>query len=77
MAIRLVSKTNGRNPLQVRVLHPPPFTLIYMFNFLKKKEKNPENIKELLEQFNDLKKDFNNLSLEFENLKKDHQFSIQ
>ena len=48
-----------------------------MFNFFKKEKKEPKDLKEVLEQFEDLKESFGSLSLEFESLKKEHQFSIQ
>jgi hypothetical protein len=48
-----------------------------MFNFFKKKKKEPKNFEEILKQFQDLKKDFEKLSKEFTNLKKKNRFSIQ
>jgi hypothetical protein len=47
-----------------------------MLDFLKRK-KEPENIKELLLQFNNLKKDFEKLSKEFSDLKLKNSFAIQ
>jgi len=48
-----------------------------MLKFFKKKEKEPENFKEILAYFKDLEKNFEKLSEELENLKKESQFSIQ
>jgi len=48
-----------------------------MFNFFKKRKKEPENLKEILTQFDDLKMNFKKLSEELENLKKENKFSIQ
>jgi len=47
-----------------------------MFNFLKKK-KEPENLKEILSQFQELKGNFEKISKELENLKKENKFNIQ
>ena len=47
-----------------------------MFNFLKKK-KEPENLKEILSQFQELKENFEKISKELENLKKENKFNIQ
>jgi len=48
-----------------------------MFNFFKKKKKEPENLKEILAQFKDLKENFGILSKELKNLKEKNLFSIQ
>lgn len=48
-----------------------------MFNFFKKKKKEPENLKEVLDYFKELEKNFEKLSQELENLKKENKFSIQ
>jgi len=48
-----------------------------MITFFKKKNKEPENLKEILSQFNDLEKNFEKLSEELENLKKENKFSIK
>ncbi len=47
-----------------------------MFNFFKKK-KEPKNLKEILDQFENLKKEVKIISGELENLKKKSQFFIQ
>ena len=44
-----------------------------MFN----KEKEPENLKEILSSFKDLKKDFQKVSSELEELKKKNHFALQ
>ncbi len=71
----LVSKTSGRNPLQVRILHPPH--KINMFNFFKKTKKEPKSLKEVFSQFKNLEKDFKKLFEEVEGLKKNYSFSVQ
>lgn len=48
-----------------------------MFNFFKKKTKEPENIEEILGQFQDLKKELKKVSKELTDLKKEHKFSVQ
>lgn len=48
-----------------------------MFNFFKKREKEPENLEEILERFKDLKENFERISAELENLKKENKFNIQ
>jgi hypothetical protein len=48
-----------------------------MFNFFKKNKKKPENLEEIISQFEDLKKHFSQVLAQMENLKKDHQFTIQ
>jgi len=48
-----------------------------MFNFLKRKKKEPENFKEILSLFKNLEKNFQKLSQELENLKKESKFPIQ
>ncbi len=48
-----------------------------MFNFFKKKKKEPENLKEILEYFKNLEKSFEKLSEELEKLKKESAFNIQ
>lgn len=47
-----------------------------MLNFFKKK-KEPENLKEILSEFEELKEDFGKISQELENLKKENKFNIQ
>jgi hypothetical protein len=47
-----------------------------MFNFLKK-EKEPENIKDILKQFRAVKEGFKKVSKELRELKKDSNFFIQ
>ena len=48
-----------------------------MFNFLKKQKKEPENLKQVLDEFKCLEQDFKKLSLKFNQLKKENQFSVQ
>jgi len=48
-----------------------------MFNFFKKKIKEPENLNDILITFQDLKKDFKKISKELADLKKESKFSIQ
>ena len=48
-----------------------------MFNFFKKTKKGPENLKELLDSFNDLQKNFEEISKELKNLKKESKFTVQ
>lgn len=48
-----------------------------MFNFFRKKEKEPENLEEILKRFKDLKENFERISAELENLKKENKFNIQ
>ncbi len=47
-----------------------------MFNFFKK-DKKPENLKDILSQFESLEKEIKIISEELENLKKGSRFSIQ
>jgi len=47
-----------------------------MFNFFKK-DKKPENLKDILSQFEGLEKEIKIISEELENLKKGSRFSIQ
>jgi hypothetical protein len=47
-----------------------------MFKIFEK-EKEPENIKEILDSFQNLKKDFQKVSSELEELKRKNQFSLQ
>ena len=47
-----------------------------MFNFFKK-DKEPKNLKEVLNQLKDLEKKINGISEELENLKKESKFSVQ
>ena len=47
-----------------------------MLNFFKKK-KEPENLKEILSQFQELKGNFEKISKELGNLKKENKFNIQ
>jgi len=48
-----------------------------MFNFFKKRKREPENFKEILSQFKNLEKNFEKLSQELENLKKESKWSLQ
>jgi len=48
-----------------------------MFNFFKKRKKEPENLEEVLSQFKKLENNFETLSQELENLKKESKFSVQ
>jgi len=48
-----------------------------MFNFFKKRKKEPENLAEVLTQFKDLKENLERISLELENLKRENKFNIQ
>lgn len=48
-----------------------------MFNFFKKRKKEPENFREILDYFRNLEKNFEKLSEELENLKKESKFSVQ
>jgi len=48
-----------------------------MFNFFKKQKKEPKNLKEILDSFNNLEKNFDKLSQELENLKRESKFSVQ
>lgn len=48
-----------------------------MFNFFRKTKKEPENLKEILPQFQDLKKNFERISQELESLKKENKFNVQ
>ncbi len=48
-----------------------------MFNFFKKKKKEPENLEELLDQFRKLKESFKKVFQEIEILKKEQEFAIQ
>jgi len=48
-----------------------------MINFFKKEKKEPENLREILGQFNDLKENFERISQELKNLKKESKFSLQ
>ena len=45
--------------------------------FFKKKEKEPENLSEVLSQFKELKERFQELSKELKNFKKESEFFIQ
>ena len=47
-----------------------------MFNFLKK-QKEPENIKDILKQFRSVKESFRKVSKELKELKKDSNFFVQ
>ena len=51
-------------------------TLSAMLSFLKRKKKEPKNLKEILAQFEILEKNFKKLSQELEKLKKESQFFI-
>ena len=48
-----------------------------MFKFFQEDKKEPENLKELLKQFQALEKRFEEISKEIETLKKDGEFSVQ
>ena len=48
-----------------------------MFNFFKKRKKEPRSLKEILVRFESLEKNFEKLSEELEKLKKESKFSIQ
>jgi len=48
-----------------------------MFNFFKKKEKKPQDLKEILAQFEILEKELRKLSKDLEKLKKESQFFIR
>lgn len=47
-----------------------------MFNFLKRK-KEPENIEEILSQFQELRKEFGKISEELNSIKKEGKFHVQ
>lgn len=48
-----------------------------MLNFFRKKEKEPENLEEILKSFQELKKEFKKVSKELVDLKKENKFAIQ
>jgi N-methylhydantoinase A/oxoprolinase/acetone carboxylase beta subunit len=48
-----------------------------MFNFLKKKKREPENLAEIFSYFEKLENNFEELSKELEKLKKESKFSLQ
>ena len=48
-----------------------------MFNFLKKRKKEPEDLREVLGQLRELKENFEKILAEFENLKKENKFNLQ
>lgn len=48
-----------------------------IFDFAKKKEREPKNIGEVLAQFKELKEDFEKISKELAVLKKDNKFNVQ
>lgn len=48
-----------------------------MFNFLKKRKKELEDLREVLTQFRELKENFERVSAELENLKKENKFNLQ
>jgi len=48
-----------------------------MFIFFQKKQKEPENLNELLKRFKNLEEDFKKIFQELENLKKESKFSFQ
>lgn len=48
-----------------------------MFNFFKKRKKEPEDLREVLAQFKDLKENFERISAQLENLKKENKFNLQ
>ena len=73
MAIARLSKSRGGNPLQVRVLHPPPLNIM----FFKKKKTEPENIEEVLSAFNNLKDKVESLELEVKNLRVENKQMVQ
>ena len=72
MVIARLSKSRGEIP---RAGSSPASSA--MFNFFKKKKKEPKNFKEILLQFKNLEKSFNKISQELKNLKKDSNFSFQ
>ena len=51
--------------------------ILNMWKFFQKKEKEPENFRDVLARFKDLENDFEKLSQELEKLKKESQFSVQ
>jgi len=53
------------------------FQFVSMFNFFKKRKKEPENFREILAYFKNLEKSFEKLSKELENLKEESKLSIQ
>ena len=48
-----------------------------MFNFFKKKQKKPENIKEVLEKLKEIDKEVKKLSQNFENFKEENKDTLQ
>ncbi|XOB41981.1 MAG: DUF4446 family protein [Candidatus Nealsonbacteria bacterium] len=48
-----------------------------MFNFFKKRKREPENFREILAYFKNLEKSFEKLSKELKSLKEESKFSIQ
>ncbi len=48
-----------------------------MFNFFKKTKKEPDNLEDVLSQFNDLKKRFEKLFQELESVKQDNNLNIR
>lgn len=48
-----------------------------MINFFKKEKKKPENLEEILSDFNKLEKKFEKVSRELESLKEKSKFSVQ
>lgn len=84
--IRLVSKTSGSNPLQVRVLYPPlsdgvcgkiSEEVSEFMLFFKKEKRQPENLKDVLKRFSDLENSFEKISKELADLKEKNKLNIQ
>ncbi|MBZ1345246.1 MAG: DUF4446 family protein [Candidatus Nealsonbacteria bacterium] len=48
-----------------------------MFNFFRKKKKEPENLNQILTRFNQLETNFEKISQELEKLKKENLFDIK
>ena len=72
MAIAMVPKTIGSNPLQVRILHPPPK---HMFNFWKQK-KQAVGTKELTKQLKSLEDRLEKTTKELAALQEAHKNSL-
>lgn len=48
-----------------------------MFNFFKKRKKEPENLAEVLSQLKDLKENFERISVELKKLRRENKFNVQ